>query len=344
MLLTALKWPRRRADSDGSAEGGGRAAFAARLAHERVKVAKLKAKVAAAQEGLAALEAEHARLREDHQQLRKLLRWHWAAYPGAKSDWLERKDKGDPFAERALMLKSRLVELMASPEFAPDDRRVTAVVTSCGRHDLLERTLRTFFELNTHAETRMIVVEDGDKDPPQALKEAFSRRPIQWINTGGRVGQIQAIDLAYSRVRTPYVFHMEDDWIFVRPAFIEKSLAILQAEPLCLQVWIKGRPGRRGHGAYEIDRASGEVSWRPVIKDRKNVWHGFSFNPGLRRIRAYRLLGSFGEVAERARGKAATAEAQLSEIYASVGFFAALIWEDDGAAFVEHIGVDRHVA
>jgi hypothetical protein len=308
-----------------------------RLAHERSKVAKLKAQ-------LQALQTEQETLASNYQQLRKHLRWHWAAYPGTKGEWFARKDDHDLFAARAQILKARLVDLMANPEFGPGDRRVTAVVTSCARHDLLAVTLRSFFANNTHAETRMIVVEDGPHDPDDTLKAEFASQPIRWINTGGRAGQLRAVDLAYSQVETPYIFHMEDDWEFVRPGFVEKSMTVLEAEPMCLQVWIKGKPGKRGHGAEPIDRVSHGVDWRPVIRERKNFWHGFSFNPGLRRLREYRLLGRFADVVESQLGKGAIGEAQLSEIYGSIGYFSAQLWENDGEALVVHIGGDRHVA
>jgi hypothetical protein len=339
MIGKALKWTRGRERTEPAPAPTSPGPSAAdRLEHERSKVAKLKAR-------LAALQAEYDEVFQSYKQLRKHLRWHWATYPETKGEWLRREDDRDVFAERAQVLKARLVDLMAAPEFAPDDRRVTAVVTSCARHDLLTQALASFFANNTHPETRMIVVEDGAQDPDGSVKALFRNRPITWINTGGRRGQIRAVDLAYSHVDTPYVFHMEDDWEFLRPGFIEKSMAILEAEPMCLQVWIKtGRPGPRGHRPLEIDRTSGGVSWRPVMRDRKNFWHGFSFNPGLRRLRDYRLLGRFADVVEPRIGKGPVAEAQISEIYGSVGYFAAQLWEEDGAAFVVHLGGDRHVA
>ena len=318
---------------------------AERLDHERSKVAKLKARLEAERArvdglnaALSTLWAERKALGQRYEQLRKQLRWHWAAYPEARSNWKARGAKTDPFADRALMLKARLVDLMASSEFAVEDRRVTAVVTSCQRHDLLEQTLKSFFEADTHPDTKMIVVEDGERDPDDGVKAAFADRPIEWINTGGRVGQIRAIDLAYSRVETPYIFHLEDDWRFLRPGFMEKSIAILEGEPLCLQVAL-----RAAAGWEPVDRTTNGASWRPVKRDVEIFWHGFTFNPGLRRLRDYRLVGRYADVAESGRGKAGTAEAQLSELYGSVGYFAALLWEDDGAAFVGHIGRGRHV-
>ena len=315
-----------------------------RAAEFRARAAEQEARADGAAQAMAALEAERDVLFSDYKNLRKRLRWHWANYPGTKAEWGRAPEGSDPFAERALSLKARLVDLLAAPEFDAEDRRVTAVVTSCVRHDLLQRTLESFFATDGGAVHKVIVVEDGEIES-EALKARLSARPIEWIRTGGRVGQISAIDQAYARVETPFIFHMEDDWEFLRSGYIEKSMTILQAEPLCLQVWLKGRPPPEGHGPTDEDRFSMGVPWRPAIRDRKNVWHGFSFNPGLRRLREYRLVGSrFAGVVETALGQAGKAEAQLSELYGSVGYFAAALWEDDGAPFVKHIGKKRHVA
>jgi hypothetical protein len=45
------------------------------------------------------------------------------------------------------------------PDAASD---VTLVLTSCGRQDLLERTLDSFFVYNTYPIREFIVIEDGD--------------------------------------------------------------------------------------------------------------------------------------------------------------------------------------
>ena len=137
---------------------------------------------------------------------------------------------------------------------------------------------------------------------------------------------------------------MEDDFRFLRPGYVEKSIAILECEPLCLQVWAKRHSSPDGHGPAEGLRTSQGVSWRPVAKDFKAVWHGFSFNPNRRRRREDRVIVSDAEVAESERGSADVAEAELSELYAGFGYFAAMLWEDDGAAFTNHIGGERHVA
>lgn len=322
------------------------------LVHERHKVARLKTLLEEARTAAQALddriqtlERKHQELHKQNKNLHQRLRWHWAAYPYTTQSWEEQAEGSDPFQTRARLLKAKLVDLIARPEFESGDRRVTAVVTSCSRHDLLVRTLASFFERNTYPIEKLIVVEDGARELDQAFKMRFSNRPIEWMSTGVRVGQIRAIDAAYARVSTPYIFHIEDDYEFLAPGFIEDSMSILESEPLCLQVWIRGAPGPGAHPVDDTTRTSQGAPWRRVSQHMKNVWHGFSFNPGLRRLRDYRLIGSsYAANAEPERGFGGMAEAQLSELYASVGFFAAALWKDEGATFARHLGRGHHVA
>src|SRR5579863_4692646 len=93
----------------------------------------------------------------------------------------------------------------------------TVVLTSCGRQDLLGRTINTFLQFNTAPLERFIVIEDGPGERNAGLRRTFSSDLFLWLATGDRVGQIQAVDEAYRRVRTPYIFHCEDDWEFYAP-------------------------------------------------------------------------------------------------------------------------------
>ena len=136
----------------------------------------------------------------------------------------------------------------------------TVVVTSCNRHDLLARTLQSFFDHNTDRSiARVIVVEDGDADPTDICRPYGAEA----IRSGQRIGQIRAIDLAYAHVQTPYIFHLEDDWEFYRSGFIEKSRAHLEADPFALLVWLRAWNDTNGHplswhapdGSFEIGRA-----------------------------------------------------------------------------------------
>ena len=60
-------------------------------------------------------------------------------------------------------------------------------------------------------------------------------------------GQVKLIDQAYAQVDTPYIFHLEDDWEFHRPGFMEKSRAFLEADPKILLVWLRAWNDTSGH-------------------------------------------------------------------------------------------------
>jgi hypothetical protein len=314
------------------------------LERERDRAAGLQSELDGVRRDLDRSQEDGRTLFRANKALLRRLRWHWTNYPGTEQDWERRGQGADVFELRRQALRARLVQLIAEPEFGSEDRRVTAVITSCDRHDLLERTLASLFRTNTYPLEKVIVVEDGEREASDEIKGRFRDQPMEWINTGGRAGQIRAIDAAYARVGTPYIFHVEDDYDFLRPGYIDQSLRVLEGEPLCLQVWLRGAPGPESHPFEDRDCWSGKVCWRRVAADQKQVWHGFSFNPGLRRMREYRLIGSsYAAIAEARLGKAGIGEAQLSELYASIGYFAAALWLEGGQAYALHRGNGRHV-
>ena len=75
------------------------------------------------------------------------------------------------------------------------------------------------------------MIEDGAGDENRRWQKS---RPynFKWLATGKRIGQMPAIDEAYRQVETEYIFHCEDDWEFTAPGFIERSLAVLTANPM----------------------------------------------------------------------------------------------------------------
>lgn len=221
---------------------------------------------------------------------------------------------------------------------------ITGVLTSCGRHDLLARTLTSFYAFNTRPLAGMIVVEDGP-DIPQGARAPFAQQPIEWISTGRRVGQVAAIDYAYSRVKTPYIFHLEDDWEFYRPGFIEKSLPVLEANPKCLQVWIRALNDTQRHPVEPHVYSDGGVPWRRLALEYhcQGVWHGFAFNPGLRRLADYVSIGGYGVHTRFDPAKPGASESAIGRVYRQRDFYAAILCDENGAGYVRHTGGGRHV-
>jgi hypothetical protein len=221
------------------------------------------------------------------------------------------------------------------------DTDITVVVTSCNRHDLLARTLESFRAHESEGRVaRILVAEDGDADPGPVCR----RFEAEYFRTGERAGQIKLIDLAYAMVDTPYIFHLEDDWEFYRPDFMQKSRAFLERDPQILLVQLRAWNDVGGH---PISHAAPDHSFGVMATGYCDCWHGFTFNPGLRRLSDYQRLGGSYEkqprtmyVVAKTPAAALPFEVEASAFYHRLGYRAVIL---DEGGYVRHIGADRHV-
>lgn len=192
---------------------------------------------------------------------------------------------------------------------------ISVMVTSCGRFDLLKRTLETFDRFNTAPIRKVFITEDsGDRAVEECIPEHWRPHTVFLVNNP-RLGQLRSIDLAYGQIETPWIFHCEDDWDFYREGFIEESQHI-ERNPMCHLALIQ-----------EHIRA---VHRQVVMGSHKADWQGFSFNPGLRRRADYLLHAPYA---------AFSGEKDLSRLYAQENRYA-LILENDA---VLHTGFGEHV-
>jgi len=211
---------------------------------------------------------------------------------------------------------------------------ITLVVTSCGRFDLLKRTLASFDQFNTADIREVFITEDaGDDAVRLAIPEHWLGHCTFLINRP-KLGQLASIDLAYGLVKTPYIFHCEDDWAFYRPGFIEDSKTVLEQRPDILQVWLRNYVyDLQVHSPYihlGPREMIGGVPCYPLQSD-KPEWQGFSLNPGLRRIKEYWLCAPYA---------AFEGEKGLSRRHAQLNLTAVTL---EGDA-VLHTGFGLHVA
>jgi hypothetical protein len=228
---------------------------------------------------------------------------------------------------------------------------VTAVFTSCGRQDLLEISLNSFLSHNTHPNVQIVVVEDGSGSRNNGLFKKFDDRCVEWLSTGRRVGQIAAIDLAYSKVKTPYIFHTEDDWEFYAKGFIENSLTILQARFDCVAVLLRALNDLNGHPTEQLEETVSGIGLRMLRIDhcetsfdgQRYVWHGFGFSPGLRRLEDYKRIGPYTKHVRSRPGSALRSEEQIGRLFRNMGFHAAVLTGNGGRGYVRHLGDERRV-
>ena len=211
---------------------------------------------------------------------------------------------------------------------------ITTVITSCGRTKLLERTLASFTKF-ADLKTDIFIIEDSPKTEDQLATVRLARNydAIPIINTEN-LGQIKSIDKAYSFVETPYIFHIENDWEFLKPGFLSDSLLILEADKSILQVWLRGLTDTNGHPVEKGDYVVNGVRFRYMeTLALGGNWHGFSWNPGLRRKADYDLVKPFEQFIKPNDFNALT-ECRIGQKYFDLGFRAVILLE----TYCKHIG------
>ena len=207
---------------------------------------------------------------------------------------------------------------------------VTLVVTSCERFDLLERTLRSFVQFNTYPIYETLIIEDGPEDAPNWIFGLEGLGTVTWTSNGERRGQIFSIDRVYHTVVTPWIFHSEDDWQFLRPGFIEASLEIMMKHREIVQVWLREDCG---HPAEKLEK----YDFLTMAQNWGGGWSGFSFNPGLKRLADYQAIDSYAEKTKNCALHGLGHELKLNSVYRNLGYLAASL----RPAYVQHIGQHR---
>jgi hypothetical protein len=82
---------------------------------------------------------------------------------------------------------------------------------------------------------------------------------------------------------------MEEDWLFLKPNFIEDSMKVLELDDNILQVWLRGIDDETCTQPYypEVYEVDG-IKYVQVMYT--HIWQGFSFNPGLKRLSDWKKL------------------------------------------------------
>lgn len=192
-------------------------------------------------------------------------------------------------------------------------KSVTVVITACDRLDLLERTLRSFLAYNTYPIENFIIRDDSGLEDVWIKTKSLmnmlgtSRRNLLPV---GQLGQAASIDAMMRWVTTPYVFHLEDDWEFDRPGFIEDCFKVMDGD--VAQVRVRHRD----------DGSAAQTKPYNDIADQCTN-HLFSFNPHLRISGSAKFEGSN--------------ETLLGDFVKNTGM--KTLWLKEGAC--RHIGGDK---
>ena len=209
------------------------------------------------------------------------------------------------------------------------DQKVTVVLTCCSRPQELEITLNSFILYNTFPIFKFIIIEDGLCNYSEKIVcRILNGYNFEYIKNKKNLGQLKSIDIAYKKVTTKYIFHLEEDWIFTRKNFIEKSMEILEANNDCLFFSLRSAKEQNNHPLKICNKNNKFLQHIPFWK---GCWAGFGFNPSLRRTSDYyKLIGGMNLSFN-------TREICIGLFYFIIGL-RVYVMNYDEASFVTHIG------
>ena len=143
------------------------------------------------------------------------------------------------------------------------------------------------------------------------------------------LGQVKSIDRLYSEIDTEWVFHCEDDWEFFSGGFIEASFVLLKEFDCFSMVSVRDLADFEGRDYFLPGPLSHSGIRYLAVNPAASIWTGLSFNPGLRRMRDYRIAGLNVTAGER----------HVSICYRELGYSLAYLAEPAA----RHIGEGRHI-
>ena len=178
------------------------------------------------------------------------------------------------------------------PASIPD--QVSVCITSCGRLDLLAETLATFQAYNTGG--RYILSEDSTD--AAVIAEVTRRYPDMRVLSGpDRLGLMGSIDRLYAAAETPYIFHLEDDWVFDGPIDWQAAIALLAGNDTVANVSVRAFDEIKPKFRARSDAlAFGGQQFHIMRTNAHPEFFGWSSNPGLIRKSLYEHYKPFGRM------------------------------------------------
>lgn len=226
-------------------------------------------------------------------------------------------------------LRKRILDYI--PQENGKEDAVSIFLTSCNRPALLRKTLESFLEFNTYPIEECIIVEDSGLQGINDFVHTLLPFPTRVIYAEKRRGQMKSIENGLQFVKTPFVFHCEEDWRFYKKGFIEDSMEILKKDEMVTTVWLRSQNDIRTRYNMPITQVPNENYY----KVGPNIGN-FSWNPGLKTIEIAKKFAPYST-----NELLTICEGGMDKAFRSLGMTSAMTKEVDG--YVEHIGWNDHV-
>lgn len=170
---------------------------------------------------------------------------------------------------------------------------LTLCLTIGRRPELLRQTLQSLLDKVEFAD--IIAINDfRDEETNQVFRELCPQGTL--INLNEQLGHHKAVDTMYSHVKTPYIMHCEDDWLFDQPLHIDQYIQLLEndkkASSLCLRK-LNDFP----HSEEEKEKIQFQET-KPataILTNLHEQWYGYTFNPHIVSLQLWKDIGGFSQ-------------------------------------------------
>jgi len=150
---------------------------------------------------------------------------------------------------------------------------ITTIITSAGRREYLEPTIESLRKNFIYDRDKVLwyIIDDyPDSTGTRQYIGGLAGFDLKILNARNK-GLGYCLNQIYAEVNTEFVFHCEDDWLFLRPIPVEHMMRVLQENPHLRQLLLFRVPiGRDYRGEVKI-----------TSKGYAEYYHRFSFNPHL---------------------------------------------------------------
>lgn len=169
---------------------------------------------------------------------------------------------------------------------------VTLCITMGRRPELLRQTLTSLLMQANF--DHIIAINDFRDEATNAIFEEICPQG-KLISLDRQLGHHAAVDYMYAQVKTPWVFHCEDDWLFTQSLDFSKFEQVLTQ-----QAWMTGICFRSlsdfvltpSDAVKVLHQTYDDLAFYR-LDPLHDQWHGYTFNPHFASIHLWRNFGPF---------------------------------------------------
>ena len=220
-------------------------------------------------------------------------------------------------ADQYIYYSPEIVERLVSAK-AKQFPTITFTVTTCKRYDLFEKTMNSFLNCCVDIDkidTWLCVDDNSSDEDREKMKKNYPFFEF-YFKTKNEKGHPQSMNIIKKKVKTPYIFHIEDDWkFFSRRKYITECLEIIGTNPSIGQCLINKNYAEvesikivggffsltnTGKRYYIHEHCATREEYDIFNKKYGGLnncayWPHFSFRPSLLRTEVLHKLGDFNE-------------------------------------------------